>query len=189
MSVGESKVPCSAEQYCIGTWNVRFMNQGKLDMVKQEMTRVSIDILWMSELKCMRMYGFNSDDHYVYYCGQESLRRNGVALMSTKESRTQFSSVQFSYSVMSDSLRPHELQHARPPCPSPTPRVHSNSCPLSRWCHPAIHPLSSPSPPAPNPSQHQGLFQWVNSSNEVAKVLEFQPQHQSFQWTLKTGLL
>ena len=50
----------------------------------------------------------------------------------------QFSSVQFSHSVMSDSLRPHELQHARPPCPSPTPRVYSNSCPLSQWCHPAI---------------------------------------------------
>ena len=51
------------------------------------------------------------------------------------------------------------------------------------------HPLSSPSPPAPNPSQHQGLFQWVNSSHEVAKVLEFQLQHQSFQWTLRTDLL
>ena len=51
------------------------------------------------------------------------------------------------------------------------------------------HPLSSPSPPAPNPSQHQGLFQWVNSSHEVTKVLEFQPQHQSFQWTPRTGLL
>ena len=50
------------------------------------------------------------------------------------------------------------------------------------------HPLSSPSPPAPNPSQHQGLFQWVNSSHQVAKVLEFQPQHQSFQWTPRTGL-
>ena len=51
------------------------------------------------------------------------------------------------------------------------------------------HPLSSPSPPAPNPSQHQSLFQWVNSSHEVAKVLEFQPQHQSFQWTPRTDLL
>ena len=51
------------------------------------------------------------------------------------------------------------------------------------------HPLSSPSPPAPNPSQHQGLFQWVNSSHEVAKVLEFQPQHQSLQWTPRTDLL
>ena len=100
----------------------------------------------------------------------------------------QFSSVQFSHSVMSDSLRPYESLHARPPCPSPTPGVHPNSCPLSWWCHPAIS-LSSPSPPAPTPSQHQGLFQWVNSSHEVAKVLEFQPQYPSFQWTPRTGLL
>ena len=156
---------------------------------------------------------------------------------------------------MSNSLRPQGLQHTRPPCPSPTPRVYSNSCPLSRWYHPTIsssvipfssclqsfpasvsfqrleakkmsqrihilvgsvqfnrsvvsdslrphksqhaihhqlleftqthvhqvgdaiqpsYPLSSPFPPAPNPSQHQSLFQWVNSSHEVAKVLEFQ---------------
>ena len=68
------------------------------------------------------------------------------------------SSVQFSRSVVSDSLRPHESQHARPPCPSPTPGVCSNSCPSSRWCHPPSHPLSSPSPPTPNASQHQGLF-------------------------------
>ena len=81
---------------------------------------------------------------------------------------------QTSHLVMSDSLRPHESQHARPPCPSPTPRVHSDSHPSSQWCHQPSHPLSSPSPPAPNPSQHQSLFQWVNSSHEVAKVLEFQ---------------
>ena len=97
-------------------------------------------------------------------------------------------SVQVSHSVMSNSLRPHGLQHAKPPCPSPTPGVHSNTCALSRWCHPAIS-SSSPSPPAPNPSQHQGLFQWVSFLHEVAKVLEFQPQHQSFQWTPRTGLL
>ena len=166
------------------------------------------------------------------------------------------SSVQFSHSVVSDSLRPHESQHTRPPCPSPTRRVHSDSHPSSQWCHPAIsssvvpfsscpqslpasesfpksqtqlsmhayasvqfssvaqscptlcdpmnhsmpglpvhhqlaestqthvhrvsdaiqpsHPLSSPSPPVPNPSQHQSLFQRVNSSHQVAKVLEFQ---------------
>ena len=81
---------------------------------------------------------------------------------------------QISRSVVSDSLRPHESQHTRPPCPLPTPRVHSNSGPSSWWCHSPSHPLSSPSPPAPNPSQHQSLFQWVNSSHEVAKVLEFQ---------------
>ena len=85
-----------------------------------------------------------------------------------------FSSVQFSHSVVSDSLRPHKLQHARPPCPSPTPRVHSNSRPSSRWCIQPSHPGSSPFPPAPNPSQQQSLFQWVNSWHEVAKVLEFQ---------------
>ena len=73
---------------------------------------------------------------------------------------------------MSDSLRPHELQHARPPCPSPTPGVHSHSRPVGDAIQPS-HPLSSPSPPAPSSSQHQGLFQWVNSLLEVAKVLSF----------------
>ena len=84
--------------------------------------------------------------------------------------------VQFSHSVVSDSLRPHESQHTRPLCPSPNPGVHPNSCPSSQWCHPAIYPWLSPSPPVPNPSQHQGLFQWVNTLHEVAKVLEFQLQ-------------
>ena len=83
-------------------------------------------------------------------------------------------SVQFSRSVVSNSLRPHQSQHSRPPCPSPTPGVHSDSRPSSWWCHPAISSSVVPSPPALNPSQHQRLFQWVNSSHEVAKVLEFQ---------------
>ena len=69
------------EQYLIGTWNVRSMNQDKLEVIKQEMARVNIDILGISELKWPGMGGFNSDDHYTYYCGQESLRRNGVAIM------------------------------------------------------------------------------------------------------------
>ena len=68
-----SKVQCCKEQYCIGTWNVRSMNQGKSDMVKQEMARGNIDILGISELKWTGMGEFNSDDHYIYYCGQESL--------------------------------------------------------------------------------------------------------------------
>ena len=63
VSVGESKVWCCKEQYCIGTWNVRFINQGKLDKVKQEMARVNIDILGISELKWTGMDEFNSDDH------------------------------------------------------------------------------------------------------------------------------
>ena len=75
-----SKVRCYKEQYCIGTWNARSMNQGKLEVVKQEMARVNIDILGISKWKWTGMGEFNSDDHYVYYCGQESLRRNGVAI-------------------------------------------------------------------------------------------------------------
>ena len=76
-----SKIRCCKEQYCIGTWNVRSMNQGKLEVVKQEMARVNIDILGISELKWTRMGEFNADDHHIYYCGQESLGRNGVAIM------------------------------------------------------------------------------------------------------------
>ena len=84
VSGGENKVQCCKEQYCIGTWNVRSMNKGKLDMVKQEMARVNIDILGISELKWTGMGEFNSDGHYIYYYGQESLRRNGVAIIVNK---------------------------------------------------------------------------------------------------------
>ena len=82
-----SKVQCCKEQYCITTWNVRSMNQGKLEVVKQEMARVNIDILGISELKWTGMNEFNSDDHYIYYCGQESFRRNGVAIIVNKRVR------------------------------------------------------------------------------------------------------
>ena len=84
MSGGESKAWCCKEQYCIGTWNVRSMNQGKLKVVKEEMARVNIDILGISQLKQTGMGEFNSDDHYIYYCGQESHRRSGVALIINK---------------------------------------------------------------------------------------------------------
>ena len=84
-----SKVRCCKEQYCRRTWNVMFMNQGKLEVVKQEIPGVNINILGISELKWNEMGEFNSDDHYIYYCGQESLRRNGVAIM-VKESERQY---------------------------------------------------------------------------------------------------
>ena len=71
-----SKVQCYKEQYCIGTWNIRCMNQGKLEVVKQKMERVNINILGISEVKWTGMGEFNSDDHYIYYCGLEHLRRN-----------------------------------------------------------------------------------------------------------------
>ena len=170
------------------------MNQGKLEVVKQEMARMNVNILGISELKWTGMGKFNSDDHYIYYCGQESLRRNGVAIMANKRVQNavlgcnlkkdrmisvhfqgkpfnitviQIYSVtsnseeaevelfyedlqdlleltpkkdvffiirsdQISRSVVSDYLRPPESQHARPPCPSPTPGVHSDSRPLSQ---------------------------------------------------------
>ena len=79
-----SQVQCCKEQYCIGTWNVSSINQGKLEMVKQQMARVNVDILGISERKWIGMSEFNSDDHYIDYCGQESLRKNGVAIMANK---------------------------------------------------------------------------------------------------------
>ena len=90
VSGGENKVRCCKEQYCIGIWNARSMNQGKLDMVKREMAGVNINILGISELKWTGMGEFNSDDHYTYYCRQESLRRNEVATIVNKESEMQY---------------------------------------------------------------------------------------------------
>ena len=149
-----SRVRCCKEQYCIGTWNVRSMNQGKLEVVKQEMARVNVDILGISELRWAGMGEFNSADHYIYYCGQESLKRNGVAITVNKRVQNavlgcnltndrmilvrfqgkpfnimiikpydidNFSSVQFSCSIMSNSLQPRVLQHTKLPCPSLSP--------------------------------------------------------------------
>ena len=79
-----NKVRCYKEQYCIGTCDVRSMNQGKLEVVKQEMARVNVDILGISELKWTAMGEFNSDDYYIYYCGQESLRRNVVIMVNKR---------------------------------------------------------------------------------------------------------
>ena len=88
-----------------------------------------------------------------------------------------YPSVQFSCSVVSNSLQPHRLQHARPPCPPPTPRVYSNSCPLSRWCHPTVSTSVIPFSSYLQSFQHQGLFKWVSFLHQVVKVLEFQLQH------------
>ena len=84
MHGGESKAQCCKEQYCIQTWNDRSVHQGKLEVVKQEMARMNIDILGISELRWTERGEFNSDDHYIYYCGQESLKRNGVAIIVNK---------------------------------------------------------------------------------------------------------
>ena len=92
-------------------------------------------------------------------------------ILSNRQSPERLSLVQFSRTIVSNSLRPHEPQHARPPCPSPTPRVYQNSCPLSQWCHPAISSSVAPFSSCLNLSHHQGLFKWVNSLHQVAKVV------------------
>ena len=98
-------------------------------------------------------------------------------------------SVQFSHSVVSDSLWPHSLQHTRLPCPSPNPEpMQTHEHRVGDAIQPS-HPLPSPSPPALKLSQHQGIFQWVSSSHQVAKVLKFQLQHQSFQWIFRIDFL
>ena len=106
-----------------------------------------------------------------------------------KKKLKQYNSFHFSHSVVSDCLKPHELQYTRPPCPAPTPRVYSNSCPLSRWCHPTISSSVIPFSSHLHLPQHQGLFKWVSSTHQVAKLLEFQLQHQSFQWIFRTDFL
>ena len=98
-------------------------------------------------------------------------------------------SVQFSHAVVLKSLWPHGLQHARLPCPSSTPGACSNSCPLSWWCHPRISSSVIPFSFRLQFSQHQGLFQRVSCSHQVAKVLELQLQHQFFQWMFRTDIL
>ena len=181
-----SKVLCCTQQYCIGTWNVRSMDQGKVGVVKQEMARVNINILGISELKWAEIGKFNSNDWYTYYHEQESLIRNGIALIVNKGVQNTFSSVQ---------LLSHVWLLVTPwitACQASLSSTTNSWSLLKLMSIESVmpsHPLSSPSPPAPNPSQHQGLFQCVNSSHEVAKVLEFQRQHQSFQWTPRTDLL
>ena len=90
VSGSESEVQCHKEQYCIGTWNIRSIHQGKLDTVKQEMARLNTDILGISELKWTVMGEFNSDDHYINYYEQEFLRRNEVVLKAKKEFKLQY---------------------------------------------------------------------------------------------------
>ena len=112
--------------------------------------------------------------HPSIHLSHQSIHPTIKCLLSTYQlpGIVQFSSVQ---SVVSNPLQPHGLQHTRPPCPSPTHRVYSNSCPLSRWCHPTISSSVIPfSSCLQYLSQHQGLFKWVSSSNQVDKVLEFQ---------------
>jgi len=95
----------------------------------------------------------------------------------------------FSLYIVVDSLWPHGLQHARLPCPSRSPRVCSDSCPLSQWCHLTISSSCPLLLLLLRLSQHQGLFQWVSSSQQMAKVFKLRFQHQFFQWIFRVDLL
>ena len=163
-----------------------------------------ISTLWLEPLRKTSSGDYMSD----VWCYQESLLRLLSVGSFNSFHRVWFGvplpmlsldliplAIQFSSVAQScPTLRPHGLQHARPPCSSPAPGVYSHSlCLLTfYWVGDAIqpsHPLLSPSSPTFNLSQHQGLFKWVSSSHQVAKGLEFQLQHQSLQWTLRTDLL
>ena len=120
----ESKIQCCKEQYCIVTWNIRTMNQRKLNMIKQEMVRINIDILGISKLKWTRMGEFNSDNHYIYYYGQESFRRNGVALIINKRV----------WNAVSPWVQPQKWQNEFGEFPRQAIQHHSNPslCPYHR---------------------------------------------------------
>jgi len=109
--------------------------------------------------------------------------------VSSPQNDIQVGSVQFSYSVVSNSLQPHEPQHARPPCPSPTPRVYSNSCPLSQWCHPTILSSVGPFSFCLQSFPASGFFLTTQFFSSGGQILEFQLQHQSFQWIFRTDFL
>ena len=131
----------------------------------------SSEITLSSTLGARKAYGIQWDSRNWYKSGTEdSNSLSGSLWLEETSEMIQFSSVQFSRSVVSDSMWPHESKHARPPFPSSSPGVHSNSCPLSQWCHPTTSSSVTASLPALNYSQHQDLFQWVNSSHQVARV-------------------
>ena len=120
---------------------------------------------------------------------KKDIAQNPLQLMVAQNRQWDISSVQFSRSVVSDSLRPHESQHARPPCPSPTPGVYSDSCLLSWWGHPTISSSVITFSSCLQSFPESGAFQMSHSSHQVAKVLEFQLQHQSFQWIFRIDFL
>ena len=126
-----------------------------------------------------------TDEHRFKNPQENSSKQNSVSVQSLSRVRLFAAAA----AAKSDTLQPHELQHARPPCPSPTLRVYPNSCPSSWWCHPTISSSVVSFSSCLQSSQHQGLFKWASSSHQVAKILEFQFQHQSFQWTAGTDFL
>ena len=152
---------CSKEQYWIGTWNVRSVNQGKLEVVKQEMARVSIDILGISKQKWTEMGEFNSDDYYIYDCGQESLRRNGVALIVNK--------------TVQNTVLGWNLKWQNDLCsfPRQTIQYHSNPslCP-NQWCWRSWTVLWRPTRPSRTNTQNRCPFHYSGLERKSKRYLE-----------------
>ena len=188
-SWGHATAKCAALAYYLELWALE--NQQMQGEVCSELPYLPIG----TQLPSIPFLEFDQPDR-MDSCHRKGEEKSIPCLDSLSHRQSHLPSIflrtinsfQFSRSVVSESLQPHEPQHARPPCPSPTPGVHPNPCPLSWWCHPTVSSSIVPSPPALNLSQHQGLFRWVRSSHQVAKVLEFQLQHQSFQWTPRTAI-
>ena len=149
-----SKVRCCKEQYCIGTWNVRSMNQGKLQVVKQEMARVNVNILGISKLKWIGMGEFNSDDRYIYYSGQESLRRNGVAI--TVNNSLKCSTWMQSQKRQNDlcSFLRQTIQYHSKPSLCPTSNVEGAEV---EWCYEDLQDLLELTPQKRCPFHYRGL--------------------------------
>ena len=148
-----------------------------------------IYLKWWKRRSYNQEYSTQQDSHSDLMDKSKAFQRSKSWREFSTTRPVQFSSVQFSRSVVSNSFWPHGLQHTRLPCPSPTLGACSNSCPQSRWCHPTISSSVIPFSSYLQSFQHQGLFQWVRSSHQVAKVLEFQLQHQYFQWIFRTDFL
>ena len=137
------------------------------------------------------LFGYINPRFSTENSGQTCRLQSQIALVVISAMPLQFSSVQFSCSIMSNSLHSHGLQHARPPCPSPTPGIYSNSCPLSWWCHPTTSSSVVPASSLLQTFPASGFFQMsrISSSHQVTKVLGFQLQYQSFQWIFRTDFL
>ena len=169
------------------TWTKNF-KMYKLVLEKAEELEIKLPLLLRSQKKLENSRKTKISFCFIGYSKDFDCVDNNKADNSTRDGN-QFRSVQFSRSVVFDSLQPHELQHTRPPCPSPTPGVYSNSCPSSQWCHPTISSSVAPFSSCPPSFPATSSFPMSQSSHQLAQILELQRQHQSFQWIFRTDLL
>ena len=161
-------------------------------ILKKQWNTATCSMQWMDleSIMLSEIRQIEKPSYYIIHMWNLKNSTNEYIYTKYKWAHGEQASVQFSSVTQSClTLWSHGLQHTRPPCPSPTPGVYSNSRLLIQWCHPNISSSVVPSPPAFNLSQHQDLFKWVSSSHQVAKLLEFLLQLQSFQWIFRTDFL